>query len=254
MFYQRVYQRMFQSVMVLFTAGWAFAACGAPEPQTPQSQYCTTKCACNKCTTTEKGTCTDDIANLEVEADGAQCGERYDVYLSCLNANGTCTEGDFDESACYNEEVDLNTCIDPPTPCPTVDNGVCNEPPPAGDDTCVSGTDTNDCMAPPTCATVNDGTCDEPEGTNKCPEGTDPTDCMCARCGTYVANQAGNMLCPTSNMLFNALYECACDINKCLMICGLAGQSCGGGPIAAECSTCITSSCLAEQNACVQDG
>lgn len=247
-----VYQRIFQSVILLFATGLAFAACGAPEPETPQSKYCNVKCACNKCTTTEKNTCTDDILNLDVEADGAQCGQRYDVYLSCVNANGTCSDGVFDESACYNEDVDLRMCIHPLTPCPTVDNGVCNEPPPAGDDTCVTGSDTKDCMPAPACATANDGTCDEPEGTNKCPEGTDPVDCPCARCNSYLLDQSGNTLCETSKSLFTTLYDCACA--TCVSVCGNVGDICDGGTFSMPCYDCVVMSCTTQHNACVQDG
>jgi len=230
-----------------------FAACGSDQPQTPQQKYCTAKCNCNNCTSSESAKCLDDIINLGTEARGADCKDPYDAYLTCLNGDGVCTDGDFDESACFNEETDLNSCIKPPPACATVKNGICNEPPPKGDGTCATGTDTEDCKAP-TCPTAGDGVCDEPQGTGKCAQGTDPIDCPCTKCFAYALDQSKGSLCMMSNMLFTAFYQCACDTTKCLSSCGNIGDICDGGQLSSTCTTCLSSLCTMQYSACVQDG
>jgi len=247
-----VYQRIFQSVTMLFLAGTTFAACGSDEPQTPQTKYCTAKCNCNKCTPNESATCLDDITNLSTEAGGANCKDAYDAYLTCLNADGVCSDGDFDESACFNEETDLKTCINPPPACATVNNGICNEPAPAGDGTCATGTDTKDCMMVAMCPTAGDGICDEPQAGGSCPAGSDPIDCPCTKCATYAGNGQMGTLCAASNSLFMNLYECACG-SSCINSCGDIGDICDGGSLSGTCYTCLTASCNAQYMACSMD-
>lgn len=253
-----VYQRLIRSVMLLSIAGLTFAACGSNEPQTPQQKYCTAKCNCNKCTPSESATCLDDIINLADEAKGADCKDPYETYLTCLNEDGACTDGDFDESSCYNEETDLRTCIKPPPACMTVGDGICNEPAPKGDGTCATGTDTMDCMAPPpVCVTAGDGVCDEPPpaGNGTCAAGSDTLDCagMCKKCFTYALDQTTGTLCDTSTSLFSALYECACSAT-CSASCGGLGDICDNGQLSSSCYNCVSSQCATSYNACVQDG
>ena len=67
--------------------------------------------------------------------------------------------------------------------CATANNGVCDEP--HGTGKCPAGTDKADCTPKDAgakdgsvaCGYRNDGTCDEPQGTGYCPAGTDPEDC-----------------------------------------------------------------------------
>jgi hypothetical protein len=248
-----VHQRLIRSVTLLFVAGLTFVACGPSEPQTPQEKYCAAKCACNKCTPTESATCRDDMINLEEEAKAADCGDPYGTLLSCLNRDGVCTDGAFDESACFNEETDLKSCIKPPPVCATVDDGICNEPSPAGNGTCATGTDTKDCMIP-ACATANDGFCDEPEGSGFCADGTDPLDCPCTSCFTYASDPAMKTLCETSKPLYDPMRACACDNAKCLGSCGDLGDICDNGILSSACYTCLNTVCPSETNACAADG
>ncbi len=248
-----VYQRIFQSMMVLLAVGLTLSACGSDKTPTPQSEYCDVKCACDSCTPTQKSMCTDDLLNLANVADQKNCGGKYDLYFKCLQDDTSCADGAYDDSACENEKTELNNCIKPPLPCLTVGNGVCNEPEPAGDGTCDPGTDVVDCMPPPTCPTANNGTCDEPEGTNTCPEGSDPIDCPCSKCSAFIMNQSGIMLCQASSMLFSNLYACACDNAKCLMDCQATGDFCGGGPFSTTCMNCVTTTCMADYGSCQQD-
>lgn len=249
-----VHQRILRSVTLLFIAGLTFAACGPSEPQTPQEKYCAAKCSCNKCTPTETATCSDDIINLAEEAKAADCGDPYDTLLSCLNMDGACVDGAFDESPCFNEETDLKSCINPPPACTTVDDGVCNEPT-IGDGTCATGTDAKDCM-PPACPTAGDGICDEPEAGGPCPDGSDPLDCPCATCFNFAADQSMKTLCEPSVPLFDAMRACACDNAKCLSSCGDFGDICdsGVGVLSSACYSCLSSLCTTETNACAADG
>lgn len=248
-----VHQRLLQSVTMLFIAGLTFAACGSSEPQTAQEKYCAAKCSCNKCTPTESATCSDDIINLEEEAKAADCGDPYGTLLSCLNRDGECTDGAFDESACFNEETDLKSCIKPPPACTTVDDGVCNEPSPAGNGTCATGTDTKDCMLP-TCPTAGDGFCDEPQNGGSCPLGSDPLDCPCAKCITYSYDQTINTLCEPSKPIYDPLRACACDNAKCLSSCESVGDFCDFGVLSSTCFSCLSTLCVTEINACSADG
>lgn len=244
-----VYQRIFRSVMLLCFAGVAFAACGPSEPPTPQQKFCTAKCNCNKCTPSESATCLDDIINLEDEARGADCKDSYDALLTCLNADGECTDGNFDESPCFNEEVDLKSCITPPPACTTIEDGTCNEPQPKGDGTCATGTDEKDCL-PPACPTTNDGVCDEPLA---CPPGTDTLDCPCTKCLDHALDQTMGTLCEASTTVYSALRACACDNATCLASCGEFGDICDSGVLSTPCYNCLTSLCLTQYNACSDD-
>lgn len=248
-----IHKRLFHGMVLLFLSGFTFAACET-ETLTPQQKFCTAQCECNKCTDSESATCLDDMINLEDKAQSADCRDPYETYLTCLNAEGACTDGLFDTSVCYNEEVDLNTCIKPPPACATVDNGICNEPAPAGDGTCAKGTDAKDCMVP-TCPTAGDGFCDEPEGSGFCAEGTDPLDCPaepCAPCLDYAYDQSSGTLCESSNTTFAALYECACGVD-CSASCGDVGDICDFGQLSGTCYTCVSSLCPTAYDACVND-
>lgn len=248
-----VYQRIFRSVMLLCFGGVAFAACGTSDTQTPQQKYCTAKCNCNKCTPNESATCLDDLVNLQDEATSADCKDPYETYLTCLNADGECTDGNFDESPCFNEETDMKACIKPPPACTTINDGICNEPQPKGDGTCASGTDEKDCM-PPACLTTNDGVCDEPEGTGTCPDGSDIVDCPCTKCLPYAFDQTMGTLCEMSNTVFTALYDCACNSATCLASCGDIGDICDTGIMSSSCLSCLSSSlCMTQYNACSND-
>jgi len=62
-------------------------------------------------------------------------------------------------------------------PCEYVEDGECDEP--EGTGLCREGTDRVDCSEATIarCRSTNDGVCDEPEGTDDCDEGTDVIDC-----------------------------------------------------------------------------
>ncbi|MRG93341.1 hypothetical protein [Polyangium spumosum] len=161
--------------LLFFAAATSFAACGGEDPLTTEQKYCNQRCDCNGCTDSERATCVDDKINLKDESE-SDCGEEYSTLLRCLTNDAACADGDYDESMCFAEESDLNSCLNPPPACNLVNNGVCNEPPPKGDGLCVAGSDTMDCSVP-TCPSAGDGICDEPEGTGLCAEGSDPLDC-----------------------------------------------------------------------------
>ncbi len=248
-----IHQRLAQGVMLLFLAGATFAACSSDPPSTPQGKYCDSLCTCNKCTDSELATCNDDMLNLEDEARGADCKSQYDTLLTCLNGDPTCVDGAYDTSICFNEETDLNVCIKPPPACSTVDNGICNEPAPAGNGTCATGTDKNDCMVA-ACPTANDGFCDEPEGSGLCPNGSDPLDCpaeMCVRCFSFAIDTT-KTLCELSNTAFSAFYECACG--ACIDSCSNIGDLCDFGSVSQGCTSCVSALCPTQYDACIQDG
>jgi hypothetical protein len=249
-----IHKRMFQGVMLLLLSGVTFAACGPTPSSTPQERYCVAQCECNKCTDTENASCRDDILNLADKAASADCKDPYDTYVTCLNTEGACRDGLFDTSDCYNEEVDLNHCIKPPPACSTVDNGICNEPPPAGDGSCEAGTDTKDCMVPE-CPTANDGYCDEPENGGTCADGTDPLDCPeepCVACLNYAFDPSSGTLCDTSTTAFTALFDCACGVD-CSASCGGTGDICDYGPLSSSCYTCVSSLCKTAYDMCAAD-
>jgi hypothetical protein len=194
-----IHERLAKGVTLLLLAtGATFAACGDDAPLSPKANFCAKQCACNKCANDEQGTCLDDITNLEDEARDKDCKDQFTTYITCLNNDAECTDGDYDISVCGAEETDVNDCLKPPPPaCMTANNGVCDEP--EGTNTCAEGSDVMDC-ATSTCPTSNDGTCDEPEGSGLCPEGSDPIDCnptSCASQGNGVCDEPeGTGLCP----------------------------------------------------------
>jgi hypothetical protein len=273
------------AICLLIAAPVTFGACGGDEPSAdPKIRYCEQRCACNKCSEQDLGTCKDDIINLEDDAKGGDCKDQFDSYVSCLVSDGECAEGDFDESFCAPEDKALNGCLNPVPACMKVMNGVCNEPAPKGDGTCAAGTDTADCMAPPTCSTpgnglcdelggngsglcalgsdaldcacayTNDGYCDEPEGTNSCFEGYDPMDCMpqmaCSTCAEYVTDPDVAPICPESASYFEAYDACVCK-GACAQTCG--SNLCMQVAATSACTTCLMNFCSTEYTTCAND-
>lgn len=99
----------------------------------------------------------------------------------------------------------------PTPPCAYLENGRCDEP--EGSGLCPEGTDVADCrstMRP--CAYQNDGSCDEPEGTGLCGEGQDTADCRPAEiCGSFVCKVPG----PVDDMLGSVVRPCCIDRTRC---------------------------------------
>lgn len=166
---------------IAFFAGFAFAACGEEAPSTPQAQYCAQVCDCNKCSDAERASCIDDAVGLLDDAKNRDCRDSYDTYFTCVTKDAACEDGAYDDSACFNEETDLKNCINPPPACASNNDGICDEPAPAGNGKCAKGADKTDCAVKP-CPTTNDGVCDEPKGTNTCDLGSDPVDCAPVPC------------------------------------------------------------------------
>jgi hypothetical protein len=266
------------ALFLLIAAPATFGACGGDEPNSdPKLRYCEQRCACNKCSEDEAGTCKDDIINLADEAKDKDCKSEFDTLVTCLVGDAACAEGDYDESVCSAEEKDLYGCLNPAPACKTIKNGVCNEPAPKGDGTCAAGTDTADCTACTTanngscdepggngtdlcaqgtdtvdckCPYTEDGQCDEPEGSNNCVEGSDKIDCMasaCTTCGDYIETKSGTP-CNVSAPKISTLIQCACN-GSCSSSCSV----CGGGGANAECSTCLNDFCDTEYTACLND-
>jgi len=275
------YERLAKGASLLLLAATSvFAACSEDTPLSPKDNYCTKQCDCNKCTPEEKGTCLDDITNLEDEAREKDCKDQFNTYLTCLNNDAECTDGDYDTSVCFAEETDVNDCLKPPPPpCATTKNGVCDEP--EGTNTCGEGTDVDDCKATPTCTTTmngicdepggtgtglcptgtdvadcspcpyaNNGTCDEPEGSGLCVEGSDPNDCptmACVSCYEYISTGTG-LLCGNSEPIWMTFDTCACGTN-CLSYCNI----CSGGVFDASCYSCMDTYCQGVADACQND-
>lgn len=172
------------ATLAIFFSAMTFAACGGTDTQlSPTGKYCDRRCACEKCTPAELASCNDDKSNEASEAAAAGCKSEFNEYLTCVVNDAECTDGLYDDSACFNEETDVRNCINPPPPCASKNDGICDEPAPKGNGKCPTGSDSADCGGG-ACASTNDGICDEPQGTGKCPAGTDVLDCMGGPCAT----------------------------------------------------------------------
>ena len=228
-----------QSFGIFFFAGFAFAACGEDAPSTPQAQYCAQVCDCNKCSDSERASCLDDALNFQDDAKNRDCGDSYQEYITCVTKDGSCEDGAYDESACFNEETDVKNCINPPPACESNNDGICDEPAPAGNGKCAKGSDKTDCAVKP-CLTTNDGVCDEPKGTNTCELGSDPVDCAPEPC-PYVNNgecdePGGTGLCETGSDTVDCFCATAnngvCDEPQ-------GTGTCAGGTDTLDCAPCV---------------
>ncbi len=297
-----------RSFGIVFFAGFAFAACGTDAPSTPEAQHCTQVCDCNKCSDSERASCLENALSLFDDAKNRDCREPYDTYLTCVTKDSVCEDGLYDESACFNEETDLNSCISPPPMCGSTNDGICDEPAPAGNGKCAKGADKTDCAVKPCpttnngqcdepkgtntcdlgsdtvdcapapcpfvnngqcdepggtgmceagsdtvdcfCATANNGVCDEPQGTGKCAGGTDTVDCTpCVTCSEFADTGMGK-LCPSSQMLYDALDNCTCK-QTCASSC--SADYCVGLEPGATCGNCIMTNCSSVLTACYDD-
>ena len=197
--------RLAQGILALFfsvsglSAAGTLSGCSDDTPPTPEESHCTNRCNCEQCTTAEKGTCIDDLTNLKSDAADKNCSTEFKAFLSCLNVSSTCSDTIYDSSFCYAEETVLNDCINPKPACATTNNGTCDEP--EGTNTCAEGSDVMDCAQP--CPYVEDGFCNEPApaGDGLCAPGTDAIDCgamPCAYTNNGICNEpapAGDGLC-----------------------------------------------------------
>ncbi|WP_272426733.1 hypothetical protein [Polyangium jinanense] len=271
-------------ILLFFAAATLFAACGGEDPETAEDKYCNQRCDCNKCTEDELASCRDDKINQKDEAGDADCKDEYSTYLTCLTNDAACSDGDYDESVCFAEESDLDSCLNPAPTCNLANNGVCNEPAPKGDGLCAAGSDTKDCAIPtcpsagdgycdepegsglcaegsdpidcgvPTCPSAGDGYCDEPEGTGLCAEGSDPIDCSaqtCQACYNYVLDPSAGSLCETSTSTYITFLDCACV--SCADACATGVDVCDAYPISSTCLSCAQELCSSTLNTCISD-
>jgi hypothetical protein len=126
----------------------AFAACGGDVKTSatePEPRFCEKLCACEGCSDLELDTCEDNQEDTKRIADEEGCGASFASYLSCAAA-ASCKDGKFDVDGCNNQQAALSQCLGSTPTCPTVGNGVCDEP--EGSNTCAEGSDPNDCATP----------------------------------------------------------------------------------------------------------
>ena len=113
----------------------------------------------------------------EVYVVGGACASAMEGLSTCIRAYGPdcATIG----SACETQGQGVITaCGDGTCPADFLNDGECDEP--EGTGLCPEGTDAADCTG---CGYTLDGDCDEPEGLGVCDEGTDVVDCACPEDG-----------------------------------------------------------------------
>lgn len=280
------HERLAKGLTLLFlAAATMFTACGSEDPPSAEEKYCNLRCDCNGCSEAERATCVDDKINQKDEATDGNCDEEYSTLLTCLLGDAACTDGDYDESSCFTEETDLNSCLNPAPTCNLTNNGTCNEPPPKGDGLCAAGSDTMDCSVPTcpsagdgycdepegsglcaegsdpldcpveTCSYAGDGYCDEPEGSGLCAEGTDPLDCpaeTCQACYDYALSPSLSTLCTSSESLYGSYFDCGCAVgSQCLVYCD--ATMCAGESVDSACDSCIAEFCSTAYTNCHAD-
>ena len=170
---------LFASFVVMVTLVGACAT-AAEEPEEGENALsCEVECACTQCNDSRMRACNDNVADLTENASNKGCGAKLASYLRCVAEDSRCVNDSFDTSICNAESSQLYSCLSGSPDCASVNNGTCDEP--EGTGLCAEGTDVLDCGVS-TCQYTNDGTCDEPEGTGYCAEGTDVVDCSVTGC------------------------------------------------------------------------
>jgi hypothetical protein len=169
--------RLAFAVMVTLVGACATAA---EEPEAGSNALsCEVECACTECNDTRMRACNENVDDLTENARNKSCSAQLASYLRCVAEDSRCVDGMFNTTICNAESSQLYSCLNGTTGCTSVNDGTCDEP--EGTGLCAEGTDVADC-AVSTCQYTNDGTCDEPEGTGYCAEGTDVTDCGVSTC------------------------------------------------------------------------
>ena len=94
-------------LVVLATVGGALLApgCGA----SPAS-LCEQQCDCVGCSEAELAACIDDAEDVERRAYDRGCGDPYEAYVDCLDAEFQCLDGRVDADGCGPEFGDLLVC------------------------------------------------------------------------------------------------------------------------------------------------
>jgi len=166
---------------------WSACTCGTSAGESPATRsQCTPICerSAAECGN-DLAECTQGCVQLLAYT---ECSGQLSAWLSCLDAQpDICVESQDCDSALSV----FSTCAasNSDTTCPFVDDGECDEP--EGTGFCPEGSDVADCSSSTTCPFVGDGECDEPEGTGFCPEGSDVADC-----GACVEGSVGNTCWP----------------------------------------------------------
>jgi hypothetical protein len=198
-------------------------------------QYCDAFCSCEGCTEADRGVCVSDMGDLISDAQTSHCDDQLDSYFSCLGKDAFCDSGTYDTSTCRTEENVLSACI----------SGTSGA---GGASASSSGTGVGGGGG--SCASVNDGTCDEPEGTALCAEGTDVTDCggACSTCSSLITGASPASVCTASQTIVSDLLLCGCS--PCQTQCP---GFCAGQADTSTCFTCLQTVCAAQYSTCQGD-
>lgn len=74
---------------------------------------CDRVCECEQCTDADRTQCVSSGEQFENQAVAAGCQDQYDEYLSCLDDNLVCTNGEAEASGCGAAVSALDSCVRP---------------------------------------------------------------------------------------------------------------------------------------------
>ncbi|MGK4005183.1 latent transforming growth factor beta-binding protein [Sorangium sp. So ce1036] len=238
--------------MITAALAGLFAACAGPvggvgggqaQTETPTHEtVCAARCACAGCSAEDEALCSAEQEAAGERAEQAQCQDELTAYTECVRLEGRCVDGQHVTDACDVHAAALSRCLDAADPsCPTVDNGICDEL--QGTGRCPAGTDAADCR--PRCPYTGDGVCDEPHGTGRCPAGTDTADCgsFCPSTNDGICDEPeGTRRCAEGTDAGDCNRSSECDILR----------DCGD--VSTGCTACaIEKGCSDELDACSSD-
>jgi hypothetical protein len=102
--------------------GLAAGGCSV-SPQT----ICNLKCSCEGCSEAQLDDCVSDVSATVTKAEGLGCSTQYADWLSCVDEEAECLNGDtFKWDGCEIEEDALSACSGENT-CLVAANKLCNE-------------------------------------------------------------------------------------------------------------------------------
>jgi hypothetical protein len=75
------------------------------------SDYCDETCDCVGCSQSEREDCIDLVDDYLDDARDSGCDSEANGFMACLDEEGTCRDGDFDNDGCEQESSALGTCV-----------------------------------------------------------------------------------------------------------------------------------------------
>lgn len=95
----------------VFAAAAVVLAWGAAPGCVPSAgSHCKKICECTGCDDAAEAACVDNFGDAQHRASQKECGDKFNAFFSCLDAQTKCVDGAIDDDGCEAEADALTAC------------------------------------------------------------------------------------------------------------------------------------------------